>query len=530
MSIVYLFSTPYTGENAVQSRLILLSTFIVLACLLFNLLSSRKPQVKAPVVGYRSSLEPTWLVRLRFVRGSQSILKDGYYKFKSSMFIIHRIGTEVLVLSNTRIEEVRTVSHDVESSVEPFINDFAGDFTCGMVFLHSDLQNRVLQQKLTPTLASLAPIMKTELDFALRNDMPYCEEWVTVDIIPVFARIIARISARIFLGPHQSRNDEWLSTTAQYTENLFITGMFLRMFPKYSRPFIAPLFPPYRALRRNVAAARRIIGDIVASRRAEENGPSNTRTEPTDILQWMMEMAVGEETALENLAQRILILSLSSIHTTALTMTQALYDLIAHPEYIEPIKREIIEVLREGGGWQKTTLNRFRKLDSLLKESQRFNPVFLLTFNRILHNPVTLSDGTTLYAGTRIAVPSHQMLQDVDHVPGPTPPSQFDPFRYSRMREDPKHPENAQKFLFAMVDSSNMAFGYGKHACPGRFYTSNEMKMILAHVLLRYEWKFPPGQGRPRNFTIDTDMYPDPAARVMLKRTDMVDDSVIRLI
>jgi hypothetical protein len=91
------------------------------------------------------------------------------------MFKIRRIGTDVLLLSNKHIEELRTASRDVESSVEPFINDFVGDLTCGTVFLHSDLQNRVLQQKLTPTLASLAPLMKTELDFAIQKEMPQCE-------------------------------------------------------------------------------------------------------------------------------------------------------------------------------------------------------------------------------------------------------------------------------------------------------------------------------------------------------------------
>lgn len=156
-----------------------------------------------------------------------------------------------------------------------------------------------------------------------------------------------------------------------------MTGMFLRMFPKFSRPFIAPVFPPYRRLCRNVVAAHRIIGCIVTARRAAETEQGKDYEKPTDILQWLMDMAKGDERDPENLAQRMLILSLSSIHTTALTMAQALYDLIAHPDYIEPIRCEVTNVLKEDKDWGKTTLNRFRKIDSLLKESQRFNPVFL---------------------------------------------------------------------------------------------------------------------------------------------------------
>lgn len=81
-----------------------------------------------------------------------------------------------------------------------------------------------------------------------------------------------------------------------------------------------------------------------------------------------------------------------------------------------------------------------------------------------------------------------------------------------------------------MADSSNMAFGYGKHACPGRFYTSDEMKMVIAHLLLKYDWMFPNGQQRPKNFTIDTDMYPDPGARVMLRRREIINEDIKNLL
>ena len=198
-----------------------------------------------------------------------------------------------------------------------------------------------------------------------------------VDMNHVLVRIIARISARIFLGPKEGRNEEWLTTTAEYTKNVFITGFILRVFPRFVRPLVAPLLPSYRGLNSNVAAARKIVGGIVRSRRAAEAQSDPQYEKPTDILQWMMDVATGEEQIPENLSQRTLILSLASIHTTALTMTQALYDLCARPQYFEALRQELTEVLLKHGGWQKTVLNHFLKLDSLLKESQRFNPVFL---------------------------------------------------------------------------------------------------------------------------------------------------------
>ena len=43
-------------------------------------------------------------------------------------------------------------------------------------------------------------------------------------------------------------------------------------------------------------------------------------------------------------------------------------------------------------------------------------------------------------------------------------------------------------------------------------YALNVMKLVLAPLLLRYNLKLPDSCGRPRNSTIDSDMFPDPRA------------------
>jgi hypothetical protein len=53
-------------------------------------------------------------------------------------------------------------------------------------------------------------------------------------------------------------------------------------------------------------------------------------------------------------------------------LTQALYDLAIHPEYVKPIRDEIEAIITEDG-WTKPAMQRMRKVDSFLKESQRLN-------------------------------------------------------------------------------------------------------------------------------------------------------------
>lgn len=40
---------------------------------------------------------------------------------------------------------------------------------------------------------------------------------------------------------------------------------------------------------------------------------------------------------------------------------------------------------------------------------------------------------------------------------------------------------------FVGVGTSSLTFGYGRHACPGRFFAVNEIKMIMAQAILQYE-------------------------------------------
>ena len=53
-------------------------------------------------------------------------------------------------------------------------------------------------------------------------------------------------------------------------------------------------------------------------------------------------------------------------------ITHALYDLAAHPEWFTPLREEI-EPIIAAEGWTKAALGKMWKLDSMLKESQRFN-------------------------------------------------------------------------------------------------------------------------------------------------------------
>lgn len=73
-------------------------------------------------------------------------------------------------------------------------------------------------------------------------------------------------------------------------------------------------------------------------------------------------------------------------------------------------------------------------------------------------------------------------------------PTRFDPWRSYRLREAEKlkgaqraHVGAANQLV--TVSPTALNFGYGRHACPGRFFAANEIKMMLGRIVLNYDVK-----------------------------------------
>lgn len=91
-------------------------------------------------------------------------------------------------------------------------------------------------------------------------------------------------------------------------------------------------------------------------------------------------------------------------------------------------------------------------------------------------------------------------------------PEKFDGYRFLRMRATD---ERSAQLVSTSI--SHPAFGHGQHACPGRFFAANEIKIALAHMLLKYEWKLPEGFD-PKPISHGMNLLPDPSATLLIRR------------
>lgn len=97
-----------------------------------------------------------------------------------------------------------------------------------------------------------------------------------------------------------------------------------------------------------------------------------------------------------------------------------------------------------------------------------------------------------------LEVPHYAVSHDEETFPEP---EKFDGLRFYRMRErsetfnsklgggskSTSSVESAAHNQFVSVSPNSLTFGYGRHACPGRFFAANEIKMIVARALLTYD-------------------------------------------
>lgn len=132
------------------------------------------------------------------------------------------------------------------------------------------------------------------------------------------------------------------------------------------------------------------------------------------------------------------------------------------------------------------------------------------SFQRKVLKSFTLSNGQVIPKGRIIEISAGSVSKDSEFFENP---ETFDALRFYNIREAKQQPEVARSgrspaeivanSQFLSVGTSSLAFGYGRHACPGRFFAANEIKMIMATALLHYEIRMPDGvEGRYENLVM----------------------------
>lgn len=131
---------------------------------------------------------------------------------------------------------------------------------------------------------------------------------------------------------------------------------------------------------------------------------------------------------------------------------------------------------------------------------------------RVARADVILHDGQKIPKGDKILVSCDRMW-DESIYPDPLT---FDPYRFAKMRKMANPKEEAAAQLVS-PSPEHLGFGFGQHACPGRFFVANEIKISLCHILLKYDIRLADGCV-PKVQTFGMRMAADPTAKISIRR------------
>ncbi|CCL98543.1 uncharacterized protein FIBRA_00543 [Fibroporia radiculosa] len=506
--------------------------YAVIGYILFALLVSwfyvrrrLDPLYSIPAVG------PSWplisyLGAFKFARHAREMLQEGYDKYKGSVFRISMLDRWAVIFCGTAMnEELQKLPDDQMSFLGAVEEVVQHKYTIAEEVVSDPFHINIIRGPLTRNLAALLPAIVDEIDASFRELIPtHGNEWVTISAVPLMARIVCRVSNRVFVGMPTCRNSELLDIVINFTRDVAKGRFMLSFVPIILKPqvpfkfglrplsdeacrLVGPLLPwSRRALKQFSVIMKPVVEDRM--RQIEEHG-KEWAERPNVLMTWLVEEAIRLGKSADLIVQALLVSNFVANHTSTISVTHALYHLAASPEYIQPLREEIDAVLKTEG-WTKVGIGKMWKLDSFMRESQRLNGI-----SGTLKD-VTLSDGTLIPAGTLCGAAAAGTHHDEENY---NRPHLFDPFRFSDKRFD----EDEQvKHQYVTTSPQYIPFGHGRHACPGRFFAANELKAVVAYFIVNYDVMFPGGGERPGNVWFGSSVIPDQTAQIMFRKRQRI--------
>ncbi|KAI0481797.1 ent-kaurene oxidase [Xylaria cf. heliscus] len=387
----------------------------------------------------------------------------------------------------------------------------------------NNFQMNVIRNQITRNLNILTPGISEELvkgfDREWGSDM---KNWKTISVWTSALRLIAGAANGAFCGPPLCRDEDFLTRLRDHAMCVFAGALIINSTPGPVRWITGYLvgWASYFLFLRVCRICLPFVKQRLENTAKLKNDSSFPWIPPEDGLQWIIDecYATNEPKQLDpmRVTHRLVFMNDISMHSTSYTVQNVILDLAAEDPshgYIEALREESARVLREAGGsWTRHAVTKLDLVDSTIRESMRLSPFNSVGLPRTVIDPhgITVQQGESTWnipCGTILTIPVEPIHYDDSIYPSA---KQFQPFRFAQpgavrdivdhaveatvtdgghntvVEESASGTEPKQK-KSATIDDSFLGFGFGKHACPGRFFALNEVKIFVAHMVLHYD-------------------------------------------
>lgn len=438
-----------------------------------------------------------------------------------------------LVLPPRYIEEIKNIP--TFSSQSYNVKDFFANYPGFDVFRTSnpgteEIWIRAMKKEMPAAVPLATAPMAKETSKIVSKTFEPSDDWKEFNVYKAGITIISRITQLVLLGENFMNNEEWQRVATTHSVDVFKAAAALHQWPAYLRPIVHWFLPECRRIRAQVKEARAILAPEVQRRvrdremhlrslngsngdagagstnkdKSDEQQPRPRRQRVLDAIDWFV-AANPDDEPFDYVSTQIS-LAMAANQTSSNVFAYLMGDLVSHPEYVQPLRDEVVAALRATGGvLGRAMFPRLVLMDSFMKESMRRHPPATITMRRHALADVRLADGTEIPRNTYMFVAPVPMT-DPKVWPGA---EGFDGRRFLRMREEAQKNAGAEKdggkYHFVSTSADYTGWDYGLRACPGRFLAANYLMLIFSYTLLHYDFKLAPGQkeynmGTPQGF------------------------------
>ncbi|KAK6823004.1 Cytochrome P450 [Apiospora arundinis] len=366
-----------------------------------------------------------------------------------------------------------------------------------------------LMRGVSKNLNAMTPAICDETAHALEQHWGGVHgEWQERHIMAACADVVGQITNRMLVGLPLCRDQTFLRRAKRWSRVVLQTAWLIYMLPDFVKPFLAPLLavPSLLCHQRALQMVIPVAQERLEKRQKRATDASSCGwDEPPDYMKFLLdEGSDAFNHALDHdattLARAAFMVNAAAFHATGLTLANILLDVFSAPtSTTDALRAEAAAIQFDYGLDSKLGLSKMTKMDSAIRESMRLHVLGIKAMHRYV-NPkegFTFSNGDHVPYGAHLSLPVLGRHLDEHLYPNAT---QYDAFRFSRERDGDFTQQQQQSHdahsisqkntrVKAAVNASpnHLAWGIGKSQCPGRFFAVDELKLIMAHVLIYYE-------------------------------------------
>ncbi|PKY06744.1 cytochrome P450 [Aspergillus campestris IBT 28561] len=477
------------------------------------LTGSNSHKVDVPVVGDHGAIG-AWIAAYKWERNARHLIQEGYEKHRDYAFQVATPSRwEVWICNDQMVKEYKNLMDE----------DFSANAVTADLFQTAWTLPGAAENVHKIPIPLLHKGLTWQRGRSLAKDDPYFQQFVTeffhawevetnitgdgwneLCCYEIGTRIVAHLTAKSLVGYPLCRDPELIDLFAAYGNAVPISGFFISMFPEFMKPFVA------RFCQAPKMASRLDQMFLDEMERRAADPPK----EPGDIMDWTWQYTEKNEPGVYqrvHIARSITSSVFGAIHTTTQVLAHCLFELAVRSEYVDPLRQEVEQAFESHNGWTKSAIESMPKLDSFVKECQRFNPLDSGSLARRATRDFEFKNGLKIPQGTFVFSPNAPVLFDERYYPNA---SEFDGYRFYKLGLETGKPADHK---FVSTNPRYLQFGDARHTCPGRHMAADEIRLMLAHILRNYHISTKDHGPRPGNWFFKKILFPDMSGLVVLK-------------